>query len=89
MTLRSRDLRNMSASDRDRVISEAFAASESTSRTTVITLDAKIRMYENRYNLSTDQLSAALAENRIQETAEICEWIFWSQVRARLAPTRA
>lgn len=89
MTLKSQDLRHMTAAERQKVLVEAFASSEASSRTTIVTIQSKIRTYESRYNLSTSDLPAALAENRIQETAEICEWMFWSGVQARLGSARS
>ncbi len=88
MALKTRDLAKMTEVERDMVIADAFAASATTSRSMAITIGAKIREFEAQYKISTTDLSDALAENRIQETAEICEWIFWAGVRDHLAPPR-
>lgn len=88
MALKTRDLAKMSGAEREQVIADAFASSATTSRSMMVTIGARIRHFESRYNLPTSQLPAALAENRIQETADICEWQFWVSVRDRLASPR-
>jgi hypothetical protein len=79
----------MNAAERDEVLAEAFTPATASIRVHLVAISAKVRQYEARYEMSSADLPAALASNRIRETAEICDWLFWSDVRDRLEQARA
>lgn len=89
MAVKSHDLRLMTKSERERVLSQEMASPDANVATWSVVIHARLRMFESRYNLSTADLPDALASNRIQETPEICEWLFWSGIQARLGSPRA
>lgn len=47
-------------------------------------LDARIRRYEFRYEMSSDRLTEKLKAGEQQETAEISDWLFWLDARHEL-----
>lgn len=45
----------------------------------------RVRSYEQRYSMSSEQMRERLAANRIRETAEICSWLFDLRILERTA----
>jgi predicted transcriptional regulator len=46
----------------------------------------QIRRYEDRYEIQSESLAAALADGRIADTEEICDWVIaWETYRALTA----
>jgi len=88
VTIRSADFQSMTAGERDEVLSAAFASSAADLRIYYLTVLAKVRKFELRYEMSSDDLPAALASERIRETADVCDWMFWSDLRKRLEQAR-
>lgn len=78
----------MTATGRNRAIEAAVAAGEPVGEPYLLALDARIGAFESRYELPTPNLPAALEAGRIQETAEICEWLFLASLRSRLGEAR-
>lgn len=79
----------MTATGRSEAVEAAVAAGEPVGRPYLLALDARIRAFESRYELPTPDLLATLEAGRIQETAEICEWLFLASLRSRLGEARA
>jgi hypothetical protein len=44
-------------------------------------LNARIRQFEMRYEMSSDTMRQRLRAGEIRETAEIADWLFWLDVR--------
>ena len=44
-------------------------------------LDSRIRKFEVRYEMTSDELQTLLAEGDVRETAEIAEWLFLLDMR--------
>jgi len=40
-------------------------------------LETRVRAYELRYEMTTQQLLRALQEGQQKETADIADWLFW------------
>jgi hypothetical protein len=41
----------------------------------IATLEARVAEAESRYNISSDQIHAAIDDGTLEETAEVCNWI--------------
>ena len=54
----------------------------------VAKLDAGIREYERRYEVSSERMMRELAEGKRQETAEVASWIMRLRIRERLGAVR-
>jgi hypothetical protein len=49
----------------------------------VAELTPRLRDYESRYELASTDLEAALADGRIRDTEDICDWVIaWETLRA-------
>ena len=55
------------------LVAAARTASERSTRY----LMARVRAYELRYEMTTEQLLRALQEGQQKETADIADWLFW------------
>lgn len=88
VTIRSADLSRMTPLERSEAMTAALEAPQELGRAYAVALDAKIRAYEARYELPTSALPAALASSQIRETAEVCDWLFWADVRERIGQAR-
>ena len=81
-TISSAELSNMSAEDRQRALAELVSKANDPQNGQQAALGARLREFEQRYELSSADLPEALRSGRIQETAEISRWLFWIEVRA-------
>lgn len=89
-TISSSDLRKMSAEDRARFVEAAFADSGEALSSYLDLLDTRLRVFEQRYEMPSSDLPAAVESGALPDTAEISEWLFWADVRRQLArETRA
>ena len=92
-TIPSAALRHMTEAARTRVVDAAFDCGPEALRNYLTVLDARLRVFELRYELPTGALSEALASGKLRDTADVSEWLFWSHLRsdqtsiARLAPS--
>lgn len=51
-------------------------------------LRAEVAVYESRYGVQSGELSQALADGRLEDTPEICDWfIAWEGLRAAAGAT--
>jgi hypothetical protein len=78
-------LRQMSEVERTRLLDAAFANSPDALANYVAVLDARLRVFELRYELPTSALPDAMASGQLRDTADVSEWLFWAQVRSDLA----
>ncbi len=84
-TISSSDLRKLSPEDRERFVEAAFADSGEALSNYLVALDARLRVFERRYEMPSSALPAAIEGGQLAETAEISEWLFWVDVRRQLA----
>jgi hypothetical protein len=84
-TISSSDLRKMSAEDRERFIEAAFTDSGEALVGYLDLLDNRLRVFEQRYEMPSSELPAAVEGGKLRETAEISEWLFWADIRRQLA----
>ncbi|MBK7351654.1 MAG: hypothetical protein IPI92_17510 [Gemmatimonadetes bacterium] len=89
-TFPSSALRGMSSEERDRLLESAFTAPGEGLPAYLAVLDARLRVFEQRYELSSADLPSALAQGTLRETTEVSDWLFWAALRSQLArETRA
>ncbi|MEK7401439.1 MAG: hypothetical protein AABZ80_03655 [Gemmatimonadota bacterium] len=87
VTIPSAAMRQMSESERERLLDSAFAWSPEALSNYLALIDARLREYERRYELPSSELGEALAHG-LRETADVSAWLFWAHVRADLAGAR-
>lgn len=85
VTIPSAALRQMTEEERTRVLDAAFADSPEALANYLAVLDARLRVFEQRYELPTSALPEAMASGQLRDTAEVSEWLFWAHLRSDLA----
>ena len=85
ISIPSAALRQMDEAERTRVLNAAFDSSSESLSAYLAVLSARLRVYEQRYELPTSTLTAALASGALRETAEVSAWLFWAELRSQLA----
>jgi predicted Fe-Mo cluster-binding NifX family protein len=70
-------LAHLDGEAKEAALAALVAAARTTSAHTTKHLKARIRTYELRYEMTTEQLLRALQEGRQKETADIADWLFW------------
>lgn len=84
-TIPSAALAQMSDEERARFLDAALKSSPEAVRNYLWVLDARLRVFEARYELPSSELSQALESHRLPDTADVVQWLFWVQVRSHLA----
>jgi hypothetical protein len=85
VTIPSAALARMTDAERARVLEAAFADAPGALANYLAVLDARLRVFEQRYELPTSALPEAMASGQLRDTAEVSEWLFWAQLRSELA----
>jgi hypothetical protein len=78
-------LAQMSPEDLTRFLNAAFAANRSDWATFLSIIDARLRVFEHRYELPSSELVTALQSGALRDTAEVSQWLFWTEVRNQCA----
>lgn len=78
--IKDKDLAQLNAEERELVLDEIVAAARAPKNGQAAIIDARIEKYEQRYEMSSDELLSRLAQGH-KETAEIAQWLFWLSVR--------
>ena len=84
VTIPSAALRQMSEEERTRLLDAASSAAPEALATYLAVLDARLRVFEQRYELLSSQLHEALERGLLRDTADVSEWLFWVDVRDHL-----
>lgn len=79
--LRTGDLRSLSRQERDRALVALMDEAAAPVNGRVLANKARIRSFELRYEMSSEQLLERLARNAYTETAEVSEWLFCLRIR--------
>jgi hypothetical protein len=79
--VRSADLALMSTEERDIVLGRLVESATGPRNGQRAEIEARIRRFELRYEIASEQLLTELATGTRKETAEIAEWLFWLRVR--------
>jgi ABC-type molybdate transport system ATPase subunit len=80
-TVKLTELGQMTQGEQAEVLTELVASAQSKRNGQAAILSARIRMYEQRYEMSSSTLISRLRKGEIKETAEIAMWL--SLVNAR------
>ena len=75
--VRLSDLNAMKPSEREEALRRLAAEANAPNNRQLVAAQARIRAFEERYEMSSARLLERLAGNEIEETAEISEWLFW------------
>ncbi len=85
VTIPSAALRQMTEAERTRLVDSAFEWTPEALDNYLAVLDARLRVFEQRYELPSSALPEALATGRLHDTADVSEWLFWAHLRGDLA----
>jgi uncharacterized tellurite resistance protein B-like protein len=85
VTIPSAVLRQMDETERTRLIDAAFDWQPDTLANFLAELDARLRVFEQRYELPSDHLPEALLAGHLHDTADVSAWLFWAELRSELA----
>lgn len=80
-TIKTKDLARMTSAEREKVLGEIVQSARAPRNGQATVLDAKIRGYEQQYEMTSEDLLLRLSGKEIRETSEIAEWLFWLNVR--------
>ena len=80
-TLRSADLVAMSPEERDKAIAELWASALGPNPEIEREIRDRIRAFEVRYEITSDEMRSELYSGKRKETADIAEWLFWLNCR--------
>jgi hypothetical protein len=82
-SVRSADLRSMTPEERYEELEKIVNGAQLPLNGRGRVIAAKIRTFEQRYEITSAQLLAALKNGSCKETAEISLWLFWLDAKAR------
>jgi deoxyribose-phosphate aldolase len=74
-------LSDMSDSDRKDALTALVDAARVKTNGGVSALNARVKKFELRYEMSSEELKRKCAEGKIKETAEIAKWLFLLNTR--------
>lgn len=87
--VRLADLENMPPAERNKVLGGLVTGAHSLANGRIEALEAEIREYERRYEMSSESMMQQLAEGKLKETAEIASWLIRLRIRERAGATQA
>lgn len=79
------DLRSMTEDERRQALAAIVQQGRGVQNGERAILNARIRAYEERYEMSSADLRDALRTGRARETADVARWLFWVEARDRSA----
>lgn len=83
------ELRNAPPEQRERMLEKLGYAASGPPNGEVERIEAEIREYERRYEVSSERMMEELEEGTRKETAEIASWIMRLRIRERLSAFQA
>jgi hypothetical protein len=83
------DLQNMPPAEKDRALGSLVAGARASVNGQTDKLEAEIREYERRYEVSSERMMEQLAEGERKETAEIASWLMRLRIRERMRDAEA
>ena len=81
-TIKTADLANMTERERAVVLTELTESANGPRNGQAVVIDARIRKFESRYEMSSEELLRRLHSGEIAETAEVSQWLFWLNTRS-------
>ena len=88
-SVRFTDLKNMSSAEKGKALGNLVAGARSSANGQTDKLEAEIREYERRYEVSSERMMQELAEGERKETAEIASWLMRLRIRERMRAAQA
>ena len=88
-SVRFTDLKNMSSAQKGKDLGNLVAGVRSSANGQTDKLEAEIREYERRYEVSSERMMQQLAEGERKETAEIASWLMRIRIRERMRAAQA
>ncbi|HEX5724436.1 MAG TPA: hypothetical protein VFX98_03170 [Longimicrobiaceae bacterium] len=76
LSIRLNDLADMDETEREEALSSLVEAAKTNGAAGRAVLNARIRRFEERYEISSDEMLRRLASGEMKETAEIAKWLF-------------
>jgi len=86
LSIRLADLYEMTAEERDEVLGRLVREAVAPANGQLSEVDARVRTFEQQYEMSSAELLERLRQGTQVETAEIAQWLFWLEVQKRCAP---
>jgi hypothetical protein len=83
------DLQDMPPAEKGRALGSLVAGARASANGQTDKLDAEIREYERRYEVSSERMVEQLAEGERKETAEIASWLMRLRIRERMRAAQA
>lgn len=77
------ELQRMDEGKRNETLDKLVSSATSAPNGQLSRLDAEIRSYETRYEMTSQEMRARFKTGRIDDTAEIATWLLLLQVRER------
>ena len=87
--VRFTDLKSMSPEEKDEALGNLVAGARSSHNGQIDKLEAEIRDYERRYEVSSERMVQELSEGERKETAEIASWLMRLRIRERMRAAQA
>ena len=79
-TVRISDLQAMKPGEQEQLLRSVVEQAMAPANGPLTGAHARIRAYEERYEMSTETLLEKLSREEIKETTEIANWLFWVTV---------
>lgn len=83
-TIRLSDLKNLSPRARDAALRDLARAAQASPNGALTQVEAQIRAFERRHEMSSATMRARLAAGALDETAEIASWLIALDVQRRM-----
>lgn len=84
-TIPSVALGQMTEADRNRLLDAAFVDDPVARASFLAVIEARLRVFESRYEISSTELGHALRAGDLRDTADVSQWLFWTEVWSRCA----
>ena len=75
------DLVDMTQAEQAKVLTELTDSAQQTRNGQTAVMDARIRVFERRYKMTSTELLKRLKGGELAETADISRWLFWLEAR--------
>jgi len=83
-TLRLSEYRAMNATERDSAVAWLIAATRSAPNGEDRELAAQIQAYEQRYEMTSDEMIASINNGSLRENDEVCDWLILLKLRSHI-----
>ncbi len=83
-SIRLSEFRHLSEAEKVAALRELAIASQGVPTDELAVLEGRIRAFEARYELTSEQMRSRVAEGVLPETAEIASWLIALEIQGRL-----